>query len=159
MVILGLDPGFARLGYGVIEKRKRSLVHVAHGVIATTVEQTHIARLLRLERELTRILKQYQPALVAVEELFMHKNVKTGMKVGEARGVIMLTVGKHKKIMREFTPLQVKQALTSYGRADKEQMQKMAQRLLRMSSIPKQDDAADALAIAICCAHSLVTRP
>lgn len=153
MIILGIDPGFARLGYGVVEKRARSLVHIAHNVIETNARQTHIARLLRLEKELTRILKLYQPDVVAVEELFMHKNMKTVMKVGEARGVIMLTLGKQKKEAREFTPLQVKQALTGYGRADKVQMQYMVQCLLRLLEPPKPDDAADALAVAICCAN------
>ena len=154
MIILGLDPGFARLGYGVIEKRKRSLEHIAHGVIETSPVQTHMARLLHIEKMLMRILKQYQPEIVAVEELFMYKNVKTAMKVGEARGVIMLTLGKQKKEAREFTPLQVKQALTGYGRADKGQIQQMAQSILHMSQIPDSDDAADALAVAICCAHT-----
>ncbi|MBI4360025.1 MAG: crossover junction endodeoxyribonuclease RuvC [Candidatus Jacksonbacteria bacterium] len=155
MIILGIDPGFARMGYGVIKKKHRSLQHIAHGVIETSARQTHIERLLNIEKMLTRILKQYQPKIVAVEELFMYKNVKTAMKVGEARGVIMLTLGKQKKEAREFTPLQVKQALTGYGRADKEQVQKMAQKLLCLSALPKPDDAADALAISICCAHSI----
>lgn len=155
MIILGLDPGFARLGYGVIEKKKRSLVHIADGVIATTARETHIERLLCLEQALVKIIKQYKPEIVAVEELFMHKNVKTAMKVCEARGVIMLTLGKQKKEAREFTPLQIKQALTGYGRADKRQVQRMVQRLLCLPALPKQDDASDALATAICCAHSL----
>ncbi len=154
MIILGLDPGFARLGYGVIEKRRHSLEHIAHGLIETRSNQIHMTRLLYIEKMLTRILKQYQPEIVAVEELFIYKNVKTAIKVGEARGVIMLTLGKQKKEAREFTPLQVKQALTGYGRADKGQMQKMAQSILHMSQIPDSDDAADALAVAICCAHT-----
>lgn len=155
MIILGLDPGFARLGYGVIEKRQRSLLHIAHGSIETNALHTHVARLRYLEKALTRILKRHQPAIVAVEELFIHKNVKTAMKVGEARGVILLTIAKRKRAIREFTPLQVKQALTGYGRADKTQIQKMVQRLLSLAESPRSDDAADALAVAICCANHL----
>lgn len=155
MVILGLDPGFARLGYGVIDKKQRSLIHIVHGVISTNASQTHLERLLYLEGTLTKIIRKYRPEIVAVEELFMYKNTKTVMKVSEARGTIMLALGKQKKEVREFTPLQVKQALTGYGRAGKEQMQKMVQRLLALSAIPKPDDAADALAVSICCAHSI----
>ncbi len=125
-----------------------------YGVIKTGQEDEFIQRLKYLSKDLKSIIKKYQPDLVAVEELFFFKNVKTALKVGQARGVILLTAVEAGKEVVEFTPLQIKQAITGYGRAEKGQMQQMVKALLNLKQIPKPDDAADALATAICAANS-----
>lgn len=151
MIILGIDPGYAISGYGVIAVQNRRLKHVAHGIIATKAGMPHAERLLYLNRHIKLLMRKYKPDQVAVEELFMYKNVKTAIKVGEARGVILLAVAGFKQPLFAFTPLQVKQALTTYGRASKMQVQKMVKTVLNLDDLPRPDDAADALAIAICC--------
>ncbi len=153
-IILGIDPGVAITGYGVIKVLSNKNELVDYGCILTSAKKPFNERLEQIYRELKQIIKKYKPQQIAVEELFFCKNVKTALKVGQARGVILLTSIQEKILLREFTPLQVKQAVTSYGRADKRQVQEMVKILLNLKNIPKPDDAADALAIAICCAHS-----
>ena len=128
------------------------------GVIRTSSNDEFCDRIAELHKDLKKIINKYKPNLVAVEDLFFYKNVKTAMKVGQARGVILLTAVQAKAPIVEFTPLQVKQAIASYGRAEKAQVQQMVKTLLCLDKIPKPDDAADALAIAICAANSLKYR-
>lgn len=154
MLILGIDPGIARTGYGLVECNKSQFKAKAYGVIKTPAGLGFSQRLLLLNQELKKIIKKYKPQKCAVEELFFYKNVKTAIQVGQARGVIMLTIAQTKIPVFEFTPLEVKQALTSYGRADKKQMQKMVKAVLNLQTLPKPDDAADALAVAMCCGQT-----
>lgn len=150
MIILGVDPGTARTGYGVIEKIRNSVLRcVSYGCITTAKEKPAGERLVILEKELTQVLNTYRPDAVAVERLYFFKNLKSVMPVSEARGVILLAIAKKKLPVLEFTPLQAKMAITGYGRADKKQMQRMVQQILKLPQIPKPDDAADALGLAI----------
>ncbi|MBI4653297.1 crossover junction endodeoxyribonuclease RuvC [Candidatus Kuenenbacteria bacterium] len=162
MIIIGIDPGLATTGYGIIQVQspKPMLSKVepfkvqSYGCIYTNLKFSTIERLEKIHWELKKIIKKYRPDKIAVEELFFAKNVKTALKVGEARGVILLTIKQNKIPFFEFTPLQVKQAITGYGRASKDQIQKMIKVILNLKEIPKPDDAADALAIAITCAQT-----
>jgi len=153
--ILGIDPGFGRTGWGVIEKNGSELQPVACGCIETSTKDDFIDRIDELNCELLKIIKKYQPARAGVEDLFFAKNVKTAMKVGQARGVILLTLRQAGLPIDEFTPLQIKQTLTGYGRAEKGQVQKMVQMILQIKKKITPDDAADALAVAITCASGL----
>ena len=151
MIIVGLDPGLATLGYGVIEKDARGNCRAVDcGVVVTPKEEGLPVRLAMLEEGVNKILQKYKPDEVAVEELFFSKNITTGIAVAHARGVALLTCVKHCGKLYEYTPMQIKQALTGYGRADKKQMQSVVASLLKLKSIPKPDDAADALAVALC---------
>ena len=154
MVILGIDPGTATTGYGLIKKNKK-LSAVIYGCIKTSADLSTGERLNKLHKELNSLIKKYKPDIVAVEDIFFFKNLKTAIKVSQARGVILLTIAKLKIPIFECTPLQVKQAVACYGRAEKIQVQKMVKTLLNLKETPKPDDAADALAVAICCAHSI----
>jgi crossover junction endodeoxyribonuclease RuvC len=158
MIILGVDPGIADTGFGVIEKESTRLKVIDYGSIQTSAKLTHSARLKILNQTLSKLIKKYQPIIAGVEDLFLYKNLKTAIKVGEARGVILLTLIQNQIPLLEFTPLQIKQAVTSYGRADKTQIQRMVKLILNLSTIPQPDDAADALAIAITCANTLKTQ-
>lgn len=150
MIVLGIDPGIAICGYGVVEEQRNGdLSMLAHGTIETPKTDSVPKRLHTLRTELTALLRQWQPAEVAVEELFFATNAKTAIVVGQARGVVLLTLFESGTEIHEYTPLQVKQAVSGYGQADKKQMQEMVRLLLRLDKIPKPDDAADALAIAI----------
>lgn len=154
-IILGIDPGLADVGYGIIEKDNRGkLICREYGVVKTLAKEELGKRLEIINKKLDKIIKKYKPGLVAVEQLFFCKNVKTALLVGQARGVILLTARQNKIPTVEFTPLQVKQAVSSYGQAGKLQVQKMVKILLNLSQLPGPDDAADALAIAICAANS-----
>jgi len=153
-IILGIDPGLADTGYGLIEKNNNQLTCLAYGSIKTKAKIEMAGRLEIINKELNKIIKKYQPDLIAVEELFFCKNVKTALIIGQARGVIMLTAKQRKVPLAEYTPLQIKQAVSSYGRAGKQQVQAMVKLLLKLSQTPKPDDAADALAAAICAANS-----
>jgi len=156
MIILGIDPGTAIIGYGIIEKQgKNKLEKIDYGSITTLSNLSDAERLKELNKKLDSLIKRYKPDIVAVEDIFFFKNLKTAIKVSQARGVILLTAAKTKCKIKEYTPLQVKQAVACYGRADKLQVQKMVKNILKLDKIPKPDDAADALAIAICCAHSI----
>ncbi len=155
MIILGIDPGLATLGYGVIEKEERGAFRaLACGVITTPKEEGLPVRLAMLEEGVCKILEAYHPDEVAMEELFFSKNITTGIAVAHARGVALLACVKACGRLYEYTPMQVKQALTGYGKADKKQMQTVVQSLLHLTEIPKPDDAADALAIALCHGYS-----
>ena len=153
MIILGLDPGTAILGWGVIDTGLRHDVSQArclsYGVITTDKGMTDSQRLVAIANGLELLLPEYQPERACVEKLFFSRNVTTAMTVSQARGVILLTLERQHVPMSEYTPLQIKQALTGYGKADKKQMQEMVKRLLHLETIPKPDDAADALAIAL----------
>jgi len=153
MIILGIDPGFGRTGWGVLQDEQGQLKMIAYGCIETAKEKEFSQRLEILYKEVKQIIKKFKPNALAVEELFFCKNITTAIKVSHARGVILLA-GKQAKIsVYEFTPLQVKQAVSGYGKADKQQVQQMVKTLLGLKEIPKPDDAADALAVAICGAN------
>ena len=155
MIIVGFDPGLATLGYGVIEVDKRGKSEmIDYGIISTPKEENLAVRLCMLEKGIKQIIDKFKPQEIAVEELFFAKNVKTGIAVAHARGVILLTATKECGKLFEYTPLQIKQALTGYGRADKNQIQQMVKTTLRLKSIPRPDDAADALAVALCHAQT-----
>ncbi len=155
MIILGIDPGIATLGYGVIEKDERGHCRAIDcGVVVTPKEEGLPVRLAMLEEGVSKILEKYHPDEVAMEELFFSKNITTGIAVAHARGVALLTCVKACGRLYEYTPMQIKQALTGYGRADKKQIQSVVTQMLRLKTVPKPDDAADALAIALCHASS-----
>ena len=157
MVILGIDPGLATMGYGVLEKDRNGNVKVLdYGVVLTPKEENLPVRLALLEEGIGKILDKFKPDEIAVEELFFSKNVTTGIAVAHARGVTLLTCVKRCGRLFEYTPMQIKQALTGYGKADTRQMQQVTAQLLRLKSIPRADDAADALAVALC--HSYTSR-
>jgi len=154
-VILGIDPGLATTGFGIISDDKNKITLIAYGCVKTKANLPHAERLKQISAELKKIISKQKPNAIAVEQLFFYNNAKTAFAVGEARGVIILTACQSNLPIYEYTPLQVKQAVSAYGRAGKEQVQKMVKLLLKMKEIPKPDDAADALAIAICCANSI----
>lgn len=152
--ILGIDPGFGRMGWGVVERRGGDWVHVAHGCVETSKEKRFTQRLLDIESAMQQLITTYHPTYGAVEELFFYKNVTTGVQVGHARGVILLTFSHHNIPTYEYTPLHIKQAITGYGKADKQQMQRMVQMQLQLQKKITSDDAADALAVALTCGIS-----
>lgn len=153
-VILGIDPGTAIMGWGVIRQEGSRLRYVQHGAITTPSGWEMPRRLDRLFRGVTELIRGYRPSAVAVEELFFNTNVTTAITVGQARGVALLAAYRAGVEVFGYTPLQVKQAITSYGRADKRQVQEMVRALLGLRAIPRPDDAADGLAVAICHAFS-----
>lgn len=154
-IILGIDPGIADTGFGVIKENNQGRLDcLDYGSIKTKAGLKLDSRLETLHEELDFIIKKYKPSLVSIEELFFCNNAKTAMIVGQARGVIILTAKLNKVPVKEFTPLQIKQAVSSYGKADKKQVQLMVKMLLNLKVIPKPDDAADALAAAICASSS-----
>jgi crossover junction endodeoxyribonuclease RuvC len=150
MRILGIDPGTATVGWGVIEMDGGKPFVIASGHISTPKEMPLSKRLLEIARDIREIIHLYQPSEAGVEELFFFKNQKTVISVAQARGAILLTLEENNVIIFGYTPLQVKQALTNYGRADKTQVQQMVKAILNLKEIPKLDDTADALAIALC---------
>ena len=154
MIILGVDPGIATIGCGVIEARRGQNILKQYGVITTPAGLPLANRLLQISEDMDALIRQFQPDEMAVEELFFTKNITTGIAVAHGRGVILLSAQKLGLPIFEYTPMQVKQAVAGYGGADKRQVMLMTQRLLGMKEIPRPDDAADALAIAICHARS-----
>ena len=150
MVILGIDPGLAIIGWGVIEASRGNFRPIACGDIRTPAHTSVESRLDIIYRELGRIIEKYHPEEVAVEELFFTNNITTGISVAEARGVILLACHQHGLAIHEYTPMQVKQAVVGYGKAEKRQVITMVTSLLRLGEPPKPDDTADALAIALC---------
>lgn len=157
MIILGIDPGLATMGYGVIEAVRGDFRVVDYGVVTTPKDIVLPARLLLLEDGVKELIETFKPDNIAIEELFFSKNITTGIPVAEARGVILLTAVKTLgEEVYEYTPNQIKQAITGYGSADKIQMQHMVQALLKLKSVPRPDDAADALAVALC--HAATSR-
>lgn len=149
MIILGFDPGLATLGYGVISKDGKDVKVIDYGIVQTPKGESLSVRLCMLEEGINQIIDTYKPDEIAMEELFFAKNVKTAINVAHARGVLLLTCNKKCGRIFEYTPLQIKQSLTGYGRADKPQIQKMVKMLLGLKAVPKPDDAADALAVAL----------
>lgn len=156
--MLGIDPGLATTGWGVVEESSGHLRALASGAIRTTAEQSTPARLQAIHQEIKELAEEWQPTEAAVEELFFSKNVRTAMTVGQARGVAILALADVGLEVVEYTPLAIKQAITGYGSADKKQMQEMVKMLLGLRKLPRPDDAADALAVAICHLHSARLR-
>jgi crossover junction endodeoxyribonuclease RuvC len=154
MLVLGIDPGLATTGYGFVREVDRSLVSVAYGAVRTPAHTPIAERLMQLHRELTELLEQYRPDVAAVEELFFSTNARTAIAVGQARGVVLLTLAQAGIPIAEYTPLQVKQAITGYGQADKTQVQQMVCILLNLREVPRPDDVTDALAVSVCHHHS-----
>lgn len=155
MLIVGIDPGIATTGYGLVRDTASGVEVVDFGVVITPAGAAPEIRLLQLFTELNKILLLHQPQSGAVEKLFFQRNVTTAMSVGQARGVAMLALAQNRIPVSEYTPLVVKQAVTGYGKAEKSQVQQMVKVLLGLQDIPRPDDAADALAVAICHLHSI----
>ncbi|MCL4544184.1 MAG: crossover junction endodeoxyribonuclease RuvC [Chloroflexi bacterium] len=151
--ILGIDPGSARMGFGVVECTGTQLRALSYGCVETRPTLTAAERLVELHQELASIIRSAHPTEVAVEELFFAKNARTVISVAEARGVALMTLGEHHLPVFEYTPLQVKVGVVGYGKAEKRQVQHMVTILLHLAEPPRPDDAADALAIAICHCH------
>lgn len=154
MLVLGLDPGLATVGYGLVSDDGQGLTAHAYGTFHTQANQPVTKRLLTIAEELRSLIARYQPEAAAVEELFFSKNARTAMKVGEGRGALLLTLGEAGIPIAEYTPMQIKQAVTGQGGAEKAQVQYMVRALLRLEETPRPDDAADALAAAICHHHA-----
>ena len=154
MRILGIDPGLAIVGWAVIDSNRGKLTPVAYGAITTPAHTDIEARLLMIKSDLEEIIKRYEPDEMAIEELFFNTNITTGIAVAEARGVILGTAHACGVKISEYTPLQVKQAVVGYGKAEKQQVIAMVTSILKLKSPPKPDDTADAVAIAICHSHS-----
>ncbi len=157
MRILGLDPGIARTGYAVLAQSSGKVAVLAYGCIETHKGKPYQERLLELSDKLEDILDRFRPTCAGIEKLFFRKNVRTAIAVGQARGVLLVTLARHQLTPQEFTPQQIKSAVTGYGKADKRQVQRMVQLLLKLKTLPQPDDAADALAIAI--TASFIKRP
>ncbi|MGE5543652.1 MAG: crossover junction endodeoxyribonuclease RuvC [Bacillota bacterium] len=154
MLVLGIDPGTALIGFGLVAKKSGGLTAVDHGVIRTPAGADIALRLVQIHEQVKELIERYQPDAVAVEELFFHRNAKTFSSVSQARGALILTVAQCGIKVFEYTPLQVKQAVVGYGKAEKDQVQKMVKAILKMDEVVRPDDAADALACAICHIHS-----
>jgi crossover junction endodeoxyribonuclease RuvC len=154
MLVLGIDPGLATTGYGLVREDGGGLQAIAYGVVRTPAKRPLAERLQKIYRELGTIVQKYRPDESAVEELFFSTNVRTAMQVGQARGVVLLALAEAGLEVAEYTPLTIKEATTGFGGADKAQMQNMVKILLNLDEIPRPDDAADALAVAICHLHS-----
>jgi crossover junction endodeoxyribonuclease RuvC len=155
VLVVGIDPGVATTGYGVVRDTRNGILLVDYGVVTTPPKLVLAQRLLLLHQELEKIIQLHRPESAAVEKLFFQKNVTTAIAVGQARGVALLTMAENQIEVSEYTPLEVKQAVAGYGSADKKQVQYMVKAILNMEVIPTPDDAADALAIAICHLHSV----
>lgn len=150
MIILGIDPGYAIVGWGVIEKNNSGQCKVVdYGAINTDKDMNMPSRLVAIEQSMTTLISHFKPDVMAIEELFFNTNITTAIKVAQARGVILTSAHKNGVKIFEYTPLQIKQALTGYGRAEKKQIQFMTKVLLNLKSVPKPDDTADALAVAL----------
>ncbi len=161
MVILGIDPGLATVGWGVIESVRGQMRPLAYGAITTPAHTELEARLLMIQNDIQALIEKYKPDEMAIEELFFNTNITTGIAVAEARGVILCTAHRLGVKISEYTPLQVKQAVVGYGKAEKHQVIAMVTSLLKLKTAPKPDDTADAIAIAIChaqCAASAIGR-
>lgn len=157
MVILGIDPGFDRLGCAILKKEKGGEKLLYSACLKTDKKLPHEKRIFSLAKELEKIISKYKPNIVAIESLFFAKNQKTAIKVAEARGMILHVAASNKIPVKEFTPLQIKMALTGYGKAEKRQVQNMVKAILKMHKMPKSDDEADAIACAIACSSTLST--
>ncbi len=153
MIILGIDPGYAIVGFGIIRYENNRLSVLDFGAITTPAGMEFTERLRCINEDLSYLFEKYKPDAMAIEKLFFNTNKKTAVDVAQARGVILLTAKMHGAECFEYTPLQVKQSVVGYGRAEKKQVQEMTRQLLNLSAVPKPDDTADALAMAICHAH------
>ncbi len=153
MIILGIDPGTTTTGFGLIEVDKNNIKLLDYGIIETKPKKELSKKLTEIYKDIKKIIKDTKPDRLAIEQLFFFKNAKTAMAVSQARGVILLAAENAKIPILEFSPPQVKMAICSNGRAEKQQVQKMVQAVLKLKDIPKPDDAADALAVAICCCN------
>lgn len=154
MIIIGIDPGYAIVGVGVVEYKGNKFRPIEYTAITTPAGMNTVDRLKKIYDEMAMLIDKHKPDAMAIEELFFNSNQKTAINVAQARGVILVAAANKGVPVREYTPLQVKQSVTGYGRADKKQMQEMVKLILHLNVIPKPDDAADALALAICHAHS-----
>lgn len=154
MRILGIDPGYAILGYGIIDMNGNRFSVCGYGAVTTDVSMEMPDRLKHLYTQIMEIIREYEPDVASIEELFFNTNAKTAILVGQARGVIILACANSGLEIREYTPLQIKQGLVGYGRAEKKQVQAMVKTILNLKEVPKPDDTADALAAAICHGHS-----
>lgn len=152
MIIFGVDPGTAKMGFGVIEYEHDSRL-IAHGVLETPAKTAMPGRLRTLYELVSELLDTHAPAVLAIEQLFFARNVTTAISVGQARGVVLLAAALRDIPVEEYTPSEIKQSIVGYGKADKTQIQEMVRMLLNLDAIPQPDDAADALAVAICYAH------
>ncbi len=153
MRVLGIDPGTATVGWAIVENMKGTTVAIAYGHISTSKDLALEKRLQEIRDDVTEIVKEYKPDAAALEELFFFNNQKTAISVAQSRGALLLTLADFGLSIAGYTPLEVKQALTGYGKADKQQVQRMAKEILHLKAIPKPDDVADALAIALCHLH------
>ena len=158
MKILGIDPGYAILGWGIVEMKGNSFKALNYGAVTTPAGMDMTDRLKILYNSLMNIIAEEEPDIASVEELFFNTNSKTVIMVGQARGVALLACANSGIPVYEYTPLQIKQGLVGYGRAEKKQVQSMVKTILGLSAVPKPDDTADALAAAICCGHSVNSR-
>ena len=154
MIILGIDPGYAIVGYGVVDYRNNHFTTLDYGAITTPAGQEFVQRLETIYDDVDSLIKKYRPAAISIEKLFFNSNQKTAIDVAQARGVIVLAAKKNNVDVFEYTPLQVKQSVVGYGRAVKHQVMEMTRVILHLKSVPKPDDAADALAIAVCHGHA-----
>lgn len=154
MIIMGIDPGFAITGYGIVKYEGNRFSIVDYGAITTDASMKLPERLLHLSNRLEELIGLYKPDAISIEELFFNKNIKTALAVGHGRGVAVLAAAKSGIDVFEYTPLQVKQSVAGYGRAEKAQIQQMIKVILNLPAIPRPDDVADALAVAVCHAHS-----
>ena len=154
MIILGIDPGYAIVGYGILKYSNNHFTIIHYGAVTTPAGMPFNRRLQIIYDELDVLISKYKPDVMAIEKLFYNTNAKTVIDVAQARGVIVLAAQEHGLEIAEYTPLQVKQSVVGYGRAEKKQVQEMMRMMLKLEKIPKPDDTADALAMAICHAHT-----
>ena len=159
MIVLGIDPGTARTGYGIVAREGSSVQLLDYGCFETINDRPLSDRLVLIHAAIDELIETHSPEAVGVERLFFNKNVQSAFAVGQARGVVLLAAGQHGLPVAEYGPHEVKMAVTGYGRAPKAQVQRRVPMVLGMSELPKPDDAADALAVAICLAHSGIERP
>lgn len=154
MIIMGIDPGFAITGYGIVKYEGNKFSVIDYGAVTTKAGEVFSERLLKLDERLSELMNLHKPEAISVEELFFNKNIKTAIAAAHGRGVALTAAARSGASVFEYTPLQVKQAVVGYGRAEKAQVQQMVKAILNLPEIPKPDDVADALAIAICHGHS-----
>lgn len=152
--ILGIDPGYATIGYGIVEYDNFRFKTIAYGAITTSPDKSFTERLYDIYEDVSTLIKNYKPDSLSIEKLFFNTNTKTAIDVAQARGIILLAARMSNIDIFEYTPLQVKQSITGYGRAEKHQVMEMVKNLLQLNSVPKPDDTADALALAICHGHA-----
>jgi crossover junction endodeoxyribonuclease RuvC len=158
MRIIGIDPGYAIVGYGVLDYVGAAFTTVSYGAVTTDANSSFVQRLTEIYDDVSELICTYSPQYMAVERVFFTTNQKTAIDVAQARGIILLAAAKNGVAVAEYTPLQVKQSVTGYGKATKSQVQEMTKRFLNLDAVPKPDDTADALAIAICHAHTYTSR-